>query len=390
MEISALRRRAKVPRSATWPTTRVCSAPIPRFRRNVSGRDRVQPLDWSVCLQFFDYQLPAYLIAQHPCGERDQSRLMVLRREQGNAEHSRFSHLAELLSPGDLLVLNDTRVLPARLIGRRARTGGKWEGLYLQQTPEGLWEMLCQTRGRLTSGEVIAVEPGPLQLELVSQTKERHWLARPLQAGSAVELLQAYGRVPLPPYIRKGVAVEGDRERYQTVYARQAGAVAAPTAGLHFTDRVFARLQERGINWTSITLHVGVGTFQPVQGADYRQHKMHQEWGEVSAAAAVAIARCRREDGRIVAVGTTVVRLLETVAASGPIRPWSGYTDLYIHPPYQFRAVDALLTNFHLPRSTLLLLVGAFAGVELLERAYTTAIEADYRFFSYGDAMLIL
>jgi S-adenosylmethionine:tRNA ribosyltransferase-isomerase len=196
--------------------------------------------------------------------------------------------------------------------------------------------------------------------------------------------------VPLPPYIRKGRAAAADQQRYQTVYARRAGAVAAPTAGLHFTPELFQRLERRGIARTFVTLHVGLGTFQPIQAADVTRHRMHREWGELSEPAAAAITACRARRGRVVAVGTTSVRVLETVAASGPMRPWSGETELYIYPPYRFGAVDALITNFHLPRSTLLLLVSAFAGVELTRQAYMTAMEQQYRFYSYGDAMLIV
>jgi S-adenosylmethionine:tRNA ribosyltransferase-isomerase len=207
---------------------------------------------------------------------------------------------------------------------------------------------------------------------------------------SALQLLEQYGQVPLPPYIRKGQAGPGDRDRYQTVYARQAGAVAGPTAGFHFTPRVFERLRERGIGQTFLTLHVGLGTFLPIQGDDVTQHVMHREWGILSVEAADAINKCKARGGKIVAVGTTSVRLLETVAATGDLRPWQGETDLYILPDFQFRAVDALVTNFHLPRTTLLLLVSAFAGIDLIKRAYQSAIEERYRFFSYGDAMLIL
>jgi S-adenosylmethionine:tRNA ribosyltransferase-isomerase len=196
--------------------------------------------------------------------------------------------------------------------------------------------------------------------------------------------------VPLPPYVRKGRAGAADRERYQTVYAQRTGAVAAPTAGLHFTPEVFDRLRDRGIERTFVTLHVGLGTFEPIQPGDYRQHRMHREWAELPATAAEAVAACRGRGGRVVAVGTTSVRVLETVAASGPVRAWSGETDLFIHPPYEFKVVDALVTNFHLPRSTLLLLAGAFAGVDLLRQAYMTALAGRYRFFSYGDAMLVL
>jgi S-adenosylmethionine:tRNA ribosyltransferase-isomerase len=339
---------------------------------------------------FLDYDLPPHLIAQEPCARRDRARLLVVSRADQHLTHHVFHDLPELLSPGDLLVLNDTRVVPARLRGRRGRTGGKWEGLFVRQTADESWELLCQTRGRLAEGESIRIEPGPLTLVLAGRSPEGRWLARPQEPGTALELLARHGHVPLPPYIRKGRAGDADSERYQTVFARQAGAVAAPTAGLHFTDELLGRLERRSIARTFLTLHVGPGTFQPIQVADVTQHRMHAEWGELPEAAAEAIRACRARGGRVVAVGTTSVRVLETVAASGPIRPWYGETGLYIFPPYQFRAVDALVTNFHLPRTSLLLLVSAFAGVELTRRAYLTAVAEEYRFYSYGDAMLIV
>jgi S-adenosylmethionine:tRNA ribosyltransferase-isomerase len=307
--------------------------------------------------------------------------------------------------------LNDTRVLAARQLGRRASTGGKWEGLFLRESPRraeppkgsveaadnrplaGLgspWEMLCQTRGALREGEIIEIEPGPLTLRLEQRLPGGRWQVQPLLPGSAMELLDRFGHVPLPPYIRKGAATEADRARYQTIYATQSGAVAAPTAGLHFTERVFAGLKERGIGWTTVTLHVGLGTFQPIQVDDYTQHPMHAEWGQITQPAVDAIRACKSRGGRAVAVGTTSVRVLETAAQPGSLQPWSGETDLYIHPPHDFKIVDALLTNFHLPRTTLLLLVAAFAGVELLKQSYESAIAERYRFYSYGDAMLIV
>jgi S-adenosylmethionine:tRNA ribosyltransferase-isomerase len=247
----------------------------------------------------------------------------------------------------------------------------------------------------LAEGEFILIEPGPLRLELVAR-RNGHWLARPTEPGSAVELLGRFGHVPLPPYIRKGRATGPDRERYQTVYARTAGSVAAPTAGLHFTPRLLERLEARGIDRAFVTLHVGLGTFQPIEVEDVSQHRMHREWGELPAAAATAINACHARGGRVIAVGTTSMRLLESAALAigrvdpGGLQPWSSETDLFIYPPYNFQVVDALLTNFHLPRSTLLLLVAAFAGVDLTRRAYKTAVEGHYRFFSYGDAMLIV
>jgi S-adenosylmethionine:tRNA ribosyltransferase-isomerase len=338
----------------------------------------------------FDYDLPPQLIAQEPAPERDRSRLMVVRRDAGTIEHHIFADLPDLLARGDLLILNDTRVIPARLIGRRARTGGKWEGLFLHETPDGLWELMCQTRGRLTAGETVVVEPGGLQLSLVRQTHARRWLARPSDPAPAIALLRRFGQVPLPPYVRKGLAEADDAERYQTVYARQPGAVAAPTAGLHFTPQVFERLDACGVRRAFVTLHVGEGTFAPIKVDDLARHRMHREWGELPAAAAEAIAACRSRAGRVVAVGTTSVRVLETVAATGPVGPWSGETELFIYPPYEFRRVDALVTNFHLPRTSLLCLVSAFAGGDLIRRAYQEAIAQAYRFYSYGDAMLIL
>lgn len=338
----------------------------------------------------FDFDLPARLIAQEPAAERDQARLLVVRRADQMLEGHVFRELPSLLDPRDLLVLNDTRVVPARLLGRRSRTGGRWEGLFLRVLADGRWELLCQTRGRLLPGEWIDVADGEFKIELLDRSEDGRWLARPNSALPALELLQKHGSVPLPPYIRKGRAQAGDHERYQTVYARQAGAVAAPTAGLHFTPRVFDDLRQRGITWTFVTLHVGVGTFRPIEVEDIRQHHMHQEWGQLDAGAVAAIEQCRARQGRVIAVGTTAVRVLETVGAQGQLKPWAGETDLFIYPPYQFRVVDALITNFHLPRSSLLLLVSAFAGVDLIRRAYHTAIEQEYRFFSYGDAMLIL
>ena len=340
-------------------------------------------------MDFLDYTLPAHLIAQKPSPVRDQ-RLLVVRRETGHLDHHRFADLPQILRPGDLLILNDTRVLPARLLGRRQRTGGKWEGLFLRQLAEGAWEMLCQTGGRLVAGEIIVVEPGPLELRLLEKSPDGHWRVQPGESGSPAELLSRHGHVPLPPYIRKGLDDPADRDRYQTVYARREGAVAAPTAGLHFTAGVFARLKERGVDCASVTLHVGLGTFQPMQTEDVRRHALHSEWGELPAATVTAMAACRctrRPCHR---------RRYDECAYPGKrgsfrrAAPWSGETNLFIYPPYHFRAIDGLITNFHLPRTSLLLLVGAFAGVDLLRQAYMTAIEMQYRFFSYGDAMIIL
>lgn len=343
-----------------------------------------------------DFDLPPHLIAQQPAEGRDQSRLLVLRRDDQSLAHHRFDDLPALLAPGDLLVVNNTRVLPARLVGRR-RTGGRWEGLFVKVLADGSWEMLC--RGRLRAGEIVLVEPGsaktasPGELRLLESLGAGRWRAVPVGGEEANLFLERYGHVPLPPYIRKGQDRDEDRERYQTIYARRPGAVAAPTAGLHFTAELFDRLRQAGIGRCEVTLHVGLGTFQPILENDFARHVMHREWAELPAETVRAIEECRSRQGRVVAVGTTSVRVLETAAvaaAGGELRAWSGETDLFIYPPYRFLQTDALLTNFHLPRSTLLLLVSALAGSELLEKAYRTAIAAEYRFFSYGDAMLIL
>jgi S-adenosylmethionine:tRNA ribosyltransferase-isomerase len=340
-------------------------------------------------MPFFDYHLPEHLIAQHPAAERDAARLLVLRRAERALEHRTFRDLPELLAPGDLVVLNDTRVLPARVVGHREATGGKWEGLFLNSTADGLWEMLAQTRGYPEPGAAFVTDTG-LRLVLRARTDDRHWLMQPDADGAPPDLLARYGHVPLPPYIRKGREEAADRDRYQTVYARAAGSVAAPTAGLHFTPAVFERLTARGIHTARVTLHVGLGTFAPVKEADPTKHAIHREWCEVTADTAAAVRDAKARGGRVVAVGTTTTRTLESAASGGVIAPYCGDTGLFIYEPYAFRAVDALVTNFHLPRTTLLLLVGALAGGALLERAYAEAVAHEYRFFSYGDAMLVL
>jgi S-adenosylmethionine:tRNA ribosyltransferase-isomerase len=335
---------------------------------------------------FLDYYLPTELIAQRPVEPRDRARLLVVRRTSDTIEYRHVSDLPELLEAGDLVVVNDTRVLPARLLGQRERTGGRWEGLYLGSTEDGCWSMLCQTKGTLIVGERIVVEPRPLILTLISRPTGQPWIFRPEALGSTVELLERHGQVPLPPYIRKGRGDDADKSQYQTVFADRPGSVAAPTAGLHFTSELFARLQDRGINRAAVTLHVGLGTFQPLNDGDPDKHIMHKEWYTIPEATAAAIIETKQRGRRVIAIGTTTARTLE----SGAITARTGETALFIHEPYTFRAVDVLMTNFHLPRTTLLLLVGAFAGESLIRRAYETAVAERYRFFSYGDAMLIL
>ena len=338
---------------------------------------------------FFDYHLPEHLIAQHPAAERDAARLLVVWRATGALEHRVFRALPDLLAPGDLVVLNDTRVLPARVVGRRESTGGKWEGLFLRVADGGLWEKLAQTRGYPEVGTAFVTDTN-FRLVLRGRTADRHWLMEPQESGTPPDLLARYGYIPLPPYIRKGREEDSDRDRYQTVYANAAGSVAAPTAGLHFTPGVFDRFAARGIETARVTLHGGLGTFAPVKEADPTKHAIHREWCEVTQATADAIRAAKARGGRVVAVGTTTTRTLESAARLGETRTFCGETDLFIHTPFPFRAVDALVTNFHLPRTTLLLLVGALAGDDLLQRAYAEAVAREYRFFSYGDAMLVL
>ena len=334
---------------------------------------------------FFDYDLPPDLIAQEPAAERDAARLLVIQRADQSLSHHIVRDLPSLLNPGDLIVLNDTKVIPARLIGRREATGGKWECLFVEQSESGEWEVLAQTRGYPLAGERFATDSG-LRLELVGRTAEKHWLLKPLESGSAIDLLTRHGHIPLPPYIRKGRAKEDDLERYQTVYAEKAGSVAAPTAGLHLTPRVLDELSARGIGIARVTLHVGLGTFAPVTAADPLQHAIHGEWCEVSPETNDRILAAKQAGKRVIAVGTTTARTLET----GGLQPFRGVSRLFIHPPFAFRAVDGLMTNFHLPRTTLLLLAQAFAGSDLLKRAYDEAIRERYRFYSYGDVTIIL
>jgi S-adenosylmethionine:tRNA ribosyltransferase-isomerase len=345
-------------------------------------------------LDRYDYDLPKHLIAQSPTVCRTDARLLVVDRQRKSLEHKYIRDLPRTLRRDDCLVINDTRVVPARLVGRRHDTGGHWEGLFLDASPDGLWRVLCRTRSKLKPGDVVtlvnAAGQEDVRLQLGVKQSDGTWVARPLAADDAFALLERVGRVPLPHYIRKGQMVDGDREHYQTVYAQVPGAVAAPTAGLHFTHTLLDQLAEVGVELCPLTLHVGPGTFRPIASQTLAEHQMHSEWGRVTQETVDRIEACRQRGGRIVAVGTTSVRLLETAAAEGCLKPYAGYTDLFIRPPYEFRMVDALLTNFHLPRTTLLVLVRTFGGDELIRRAYDEAIREQYRFYSYGDAMLIV
>jgi S-adenosylmethionine:tRNA ribosyltransferase-isomerase len=345
-------------------------------------------------LDEYDYRVPRNLIAQQPLANRTDARLMIVDRRTGQISHRYVRDLANILSPADCLVLNDTKVLPARLVGRRIATGGRWQGLFIDADPEGNWRLLCKTRGRQSPGDLVMLLDHNLRdyfrLRLIEKQPGGVWLAHPETSDSPAEIFERIGRVPLPDYIRRAAMTEQDRVRYQTVFARESGAVAAPTAGLHFTRELLVELQTAGVAICRVTLHVGLGTFRPIKTERLGDHPMHAEWGHIDAPAVETIAHARAAGGRIVAVGTTVVRVLETATADGELRPWSGTTDLFIRPPYEFRAVDALLTNFHVPRSTLLVLVRTFGGDRHIRRAYEEAIREQYRFFSYGDAMIIV
>ncbi|MCA9149333.1 MAG: tRNA preQ1(34) S-adenosylmethionine ribosyltransferase-isomerase QueA [Planctomycetales bacterium] len=343
----------------------------------------------------YDYELPKELIAQQPVAHRVDARLMVVRRAAGEIEHAHIRDLPDILRPGDVLVANDSRVVPARLIGTRESTGGRWQGLFLTADENGVWQLLSKTRGKLVTGERIVLldrlSRPAVKLRMLTQLAGGAWAARPESAASCWDLLAEVGRVPLPPYIRGGEMVEHDLDWYQTVYADRPGSVAAPTAGLHLTTGLIERLERHGVSMERVTLHVGMGTFRPISATSLDEHEMHSEWGELSSAVAARLSAARSSGRRLIAVGTTSVRVLESAAQQvGPLQPWSGETRLFIRPPYRFQTVDGLLTNFHLPKSTLLVLVRTFGGDDLLREAYAQAVQERYRFFSYGDAMLIL
>ncbi len=338
----------------------------------------------------YDFHLPPEQIAQAPAERRDASRLLVVDRATGDLAHRVFADLAEYIPAGDALVVNETRVFPARLIGRRA-SGAEAEVLLL--TPHGgeekVWTALVRPGAKLKPGRSVDVSD-ELRVEILESTPGGERIVRLHTRLPLAEALDRYGEVPLPPYVQHR-ATEEDRERYQTVYARERGSVAAPTAGLHFTPGLLAALEAKGVRIVRLVLHVGVGTFRPVETEDPAEHRMHSEWYHVPAAAAEELNAVRAAGGAIWAVGTTVTRTLETVTDEhGIVHPGEGWTDIFIRPPYRFRAVDHLITNFHLPKSTLLMLVAAFAGYDLVMRAYAEAVERGYRFFSYGDAMVIV
>ena len=378
------------------------SPPMAPFPSRKSGReicdglaslDR-EPTGSMTNLDDYDYELPRELIAQHALSRRSDSRLLVVSRYDQSLTHAHIRDLGQFLTAGDCLVINDTRVLAARMQGYRTETRGRWSGLFVKSDGAGHWEVMSKTRGKLRAGETIMVQDrmanDAFRLTLLADLGSGMWAASPDASGSAAELLEQVGRIPLPPYIRGGEMEESDIQRYQTVYAERVGAIAAPTAGLHFTQQLLDQLAQAGIRVCRTTLHVGIGTFRPIAVEQLEDHQMHCEWGELTQDAADQLTACRAAGGRIVSVGTTCTRVLETAGRDGTLRPWQGETDLFIRPPFAFQGVDALLTNFHLPRSTLLVLVRCFGGDRLMRQAYETAINENYRFFSYGDAMLIL
>ena len=337
-------------------------------------------------LSEFDFPFDSLLIAAHPCLPRDHARLLVLQRLDRSLAHRRVEELPNLLRPGDLLVVNNTKVLAARVAGRRSSSGAEVEILFVKDLGDAIWEVLI--KGTFRPGQIIE-----MGAEASAVVIERGAIRTTVRVESPIpfsEWLRQYGRMPLPPYLKRA-PTDQDREWYQTLFALHEGAIAAPTAGLHFTPELLARLRQSGIGLTDVTLHVGVGTFKPVTVDQIEDHQMGAEWIEVGAETVRAIEQVRAAGGRIVSVGTTVVRALETAArADGQIRPYCGETDIFMTPGFSFKVVDALLTNFHLPRTTLLMLVSALAGTELLRQAYADAVCERYRFYSYGDAMLIL
>ena len=340
----------------------------------------------------FDYPLPEDLVASHPAGRRDESRLLVLDRRSGSLMDRRFPDLLEYLTSGDALVVNDTRVFPARLRGRKP-TGARAEVLLLRSLPDDpqrrTWQALVRPGGKLKPGRIVEIAAG-FEVVVEDSFADGSRRVQLVGEGDPWDLIERHGEVPLPPYIRRPGEAR-DRERYQTVYARERGSVAAPTAGLHFTTGLLETIEACGVSIVPVTLHVGVGTFRPVDAERVVDHRMHSERFELSEAAARALNRTRAEGRRVWAVGTTSARTLETaVSPEGTFESGAGWTDLFIHPPYDFRAVDALLTNFHLPRSSLLMLVAALAGRDRVLEAYRHAIERRYRFYSYGDAMLVV
>jgi S-adenosylmethionine:tRNA ribosyltransferase-isomerase len=341
-------------------------------------------------LNDFDYYLPEELIAQHPIEPRDSSRLLVIQGLETEIPciHDLFYNLPSYLKPGDTLVFNDTKVIPARLMGTKPDTGAKVEIFLLSRLTNDTWEVLVRPGKKVRPGATVTFGEGQLTCDILETTESGGRIVLFRYEGVFEQVLDRLGKMPLPPYIKAPLA---NRERYQTVYAKTEGSVAAPTAGLHFTPRLLAELEAKGIYTAYVTLHVGLGTFRPVTVENISEHRMHREYFEISPASAETINRNKARGGRIISVGTTSTRVLETVAnEQGHVSAGHGHTDIFIYPGYSFKVIDGLITNFHLPQSTLLMLVSALAGRDRVFKAYQEAVEKQYRFFSFGDAMLIL
>ena len=342
-------------------------------------------------LSDFDYKLPEKLVAQYPIKERDHSRLMVINRTDGSIKHKRFYNIIDYLYPGDLLVLNETKVYPARLWAIKDRTDAKVEVFLLRELSNNLWEVMVKPARKVRIGNKLTVAEG-VQCDVIDNTVSGGRVVRfkGIEQEDLYALIDKVGKSPLPPYIDRDPIPE-DKIKYQTVYAKRRGAVAAPTAGLHFTEELMQKLTDKGVEIFPVVLHIGLGTFRPVTVEDLSRHRMDSEYYEVNAETAIAINEAKSRKKRVIAVGTSVVRALETVTVSGfQISPRKGWTDKFIYPPYEFKMVDALITNFHQPKSTLIMQVAAFASYELIMKAYREAVKKKYHFFSYGDAMIIL
>lgn len=335
----------------------------------------------------FYYDLPKELIAQTPVEPRDSSRLMVLGRNNGKIEHKHFYDIIDYLNPGDLLVANDSRVLPARIYGVKDETGAKVEFLLLKQISGNRWETLCKPGKKARAGAKFTFGDGIMSCEVAEVKDDGNRIVDFDTDENFFTALDKIGQMPLPPYITEELK---DKERYQTVYSHELGSAAAPTAGLHFTNELIKKIKAKGVNFAYVTLHVGLGTFRPVKVDDVTKHKMHSEHYEIPKETSDLINQTKKNGGRVIAVGTTSCRTLESVASFyGEIKPCDGFTDIFIYPGYEFKVLDGLITNFHLPESTLIMLVSAFAGYDNIMNAYKTAVEEKYRFFSFGDAMFI-
>ena len=350
-------------------------------------------------VSYYDYDLPKELIAQQPLADRSAAKMMVVNRQTGEIVHRQVGDFIDLLTPADVVVLNNTKVVPARLIGVRVQTGGHWEGLFLElapseESPVVPWRLIGSTRGKLLPGERVQLKDvngrDDVILRFETKAPDGSWTVVPESDENYLTILDRVGRVPIPPYIRNGQMEESDINNYQTVFAQVPGAVVAPTAGLHFSQQDLENIRNKGVDIEYVTLHVGIGTFKPISVTKLSEHEMHCEYAQIDAPTAERLNQRRRAGGRLFAIGTTSVRTLESAGQSGEILPMAKQTNLFIKPPYNFKAVDAILTNFHLPKSTLLVMISAFGGYDLIKEAYRQAIENKYRFYSYGDCMVII